>query len=93
MEPLVLDTIEEELDYIREYYREVVRQWMKMTDPKPKWQVLVTALRDINEETLAMYMRSTFTVGKFTIQSCIYTTFSPSLPPSLPPSSQLLILK
>ena len=63
MDPLVLDTIEEELDYIREYYREVVRQWMKMTDPKPKWQVLVTALRDINEETLAMYMRSTFTVG------------------------------
>lgn len=67
MPPLILDMIEEEYDYTRDHYREVVKRWLKMTDPKPKWQTLVIALRDIKEETLAKYIRSTFTVGEFSI--------------------------
>lgn len=64
MSSLILDMIEEEYDYTRDHYREVVRRWLKMTDPKPKWQTLVIALREIKEETLAKYIRSTFTVGE-----------------------------
>lgn len=63
MPQLVMDTIVEEYDYTRDHYREVVKRWLRMTDPKPKWQTLVTALRDIKEETLAKYIRSTFTVA------------------------------
>lgn len=65
MSPLVLDGIEEEVNYMRECYREVVRRWMKQTEPtKPTWQDLVTALREVREDTLALYIRSTFTVGE-----------------------------
>lgn len=64
MSPMVLDGIEEEVNYTRECYREVVRRWMKQTEPtKPTWQALVTALREVKEDTLAMYIRRTFTLA------------------------------
>lgn len=63
MSEILLDGIEEEVNYIRECYREVVRRWMKQTNPKPTWQVLVIALRDVKEFTLAKYIRSTFAVA------------------------------
>ena len=64
MSPVVLDTIEEDVYYMRESYNEVVRQWMKGTEPKPKWQTLISALREVKEATLAKHLRSTFTVGE-----------------------------
>ena len=65
MSPMVLDGIEEEVTYTRECYREVVRRWMKQTEPtKPTWQALVTALREVKEDNLAMYIRRTFTLGE-----------------------------
>ena len=54
-----------QVNYMRECYREVVRRFMKQTDPKPTWQTMVTALRDISEFTLAKYIRSTFTFGAY----------------------------
>ena len=70
MPRLVLDMIEEEYDYTREYYREVVRRWLRMTEPKPTWQALVTALRDVEEQPLARYLRRSFTVGEYTVYMC-----------------------
>lgn len=64
MSPVLLDTMEEEIYYLRECHNEVVRLWMKQTDPKPKWQALVIALREIKDERLANHIRSTFTVGE-----------------------------
>ena len=58
-----LEGIEEELGHVRECYKEVIRRWMKETEPKPTWQVLVTALREIREERVARYIKSTYTVG------------------------------
>ena len=58
-----LEGIEEELGHVRECYKEVIRRWVKETEPKPTWQVLVTALREVREERVARYIKSTYTVG------------------------------
>ena len=63
MSPLVLDDIEEEVSQLRECYREVIRRWMRQTEPKPSWQVLVTAIREVKEDRLAVYIKRSFTVG------------------------------
>lgn len=65
MSPVVLDTIEEEIYHMPECYNEVVRLWMKQSEPKTKWQVFISALREIREETLARNLRSAFTVGEY----------------------------
>jgi hypothetical protein len=63
MSPLVLDALYEDLSYSRDCFREVMRLWLKGTEPKPTWQALITALGDIREGTLAQHLRSKFTVA------------------------------
>ena len=61
---VLMDTIEDEYDYTRDHFREVLKHWLKLAEPRPTWQALIDALREIGEPELAEHIRCSYTLGE-----------------------------
>ena len=66
---LVLEMIETEY-FTHERFREVIKRWLRSSEPKATWQCLVTALREIGELPLARHLRYYYTLGMLPPAPC-----------------------
>ena len=74
-----LDSIKAQYDSTKDCLREMSKEWLKRTNPKPSWRAVIVGLRDVTveenqlaEEVEMKYCYETVSTSKGLILMCIY---------------------